>query len=130
MQFSQLETRTMPLHCDSAEFGIAPAHQSMLAVSMYQLDETTGKRNGKVAIFIAVSCEFAPVLSSLLGRGARLQAVPCWFTHKNVFISMECTGVGTAVPCGQRRHQQLDTCGWQPQVRRGVRFQVVSRGYE
>ena len=39
---------TMPMHCDSAEFGVAEHCQDYLAVSMYQLNESTGVRNGKV----------------------------------------------------------------------------------
>jgi hypothetical protein len=47
----QIEARETPLCPDSAEFGCTSATSHLLAVSMYQLDEATGKRNGQVCKF-------------------------------------------------------------------------------
>lgn len=51
-----LDWRTLPLHCDAAEFGKATAFQDVLAVSMYELDKDSGKRNGMVCIITWSMC--------------------------------------------------------------------------
>ena len=44
---TNIAQRSMPLHCDVAEFGSGQL-ADVLAVGMYQLDEQTGQRRGMV----------------------------------------------------------------------------------
>ena len=67
-----LEHLALPLHCDAAEFGRAAGFEDVLAVSMYELDEGTGSRNGMVRTTgQSVPCSYTPT-----GACATLQSPP------------------------------------------------------
>lgn len=59
---SPQDVHTTEMHCDSTEFCVGPSFRDVLAVSMYQLDEATGVRNGRVQLYRVVHGDGAATL--------------------------------------------------------------------